>query len=124
MDNVADYYNFSGQADNPPDSKNSLHDSGFVSPANISLPLAKIIPVLSSQVTLSIIIKHPCYLMCLQVKLEDDEDDQWLGHLSQSPSLKTLGANVYESFSSRNKVEREDNSWSSWFNSTVDKILH
>ena len=35
------------------ESKNQLHDSGFVSPANISLPLAKLIPILSAQVLFS-----------------------------------------------------------------------
>ena len=34
------------------DGKNSLHDSGFVSPANVSLPLAKLIPILTAQVNI------------------------------------------------------------------------
>ena len=61
MDNVTDYYNSVGQSDRQDvvKNKNSLHDSGFVSPANITLPLAKIIPVLSSQVRLSLLDMSP-----------------------------------------------------------------
>ena len=52
MDNVGEYFNRQTEK-NIPDTtdKRSLQDSGFVSPASISLPLAKIIPVLASQVT-------------------------------------------------------------------------
>ena len=52
MDNVGEYFNRQTEKNiHDPTDKRSLHDSGFVSPANISLPLAKIIPVLASQVT-------------------------------------------------------------------------
>ena len=31
--------------------------------------------------------------------MTEDEEDVWLSHLSSNPFVKTLGANVYETFS-------------------------
>jgi len=85
VDRIAEYYaaiGLSGSSNSPPpENKNSLHDSGFVSPANISLPLAKLIPILTAQI---------------RVPLE--EEDAWLIHLQDNPAIKLLGANVYEAF--------------------------
>ena len=78
MDNVSEYYNTTGLShqDNSPD-KTCLHDSVFVSPTALSLPVAKIIPLLSSQVMVSA-----------------GQQDVWLLHLQENPSVKVLGANV------------------------------
>ena len=52
MDNVSEYYNTAGlsHSERTEDKTSLHHDSGFVSPATLSLPVAKIIPLLSSQV--------------------------------------------------------------------------
>jgi len=87
VDRIADYYAAIGLSGNFENSstnlqtKNSLHDSGFVSPANVSLPLAKLIPILSAQIHVS-----------------SEEEDAWLVHLQDNPAIKLLGANVYEAF--------------------------
>jgi len=88
VDKIAEYYasiGSTGQNTSPPPSnpenKSSLHDSGFVSPANISLPLAKLIPILTAQ-----------------IRVPDQEIDAWLTHLQENPPIKLLGANVYEAF--------------------------
>ena len=62
MDNVSEYYNTTGLShqDNTPD-KSCLHDSVFVSPTALSLPVAKIIPLLSSQVRSVIARLSPPY---------------------------------------------------------------
>jgi len=108
MDNVGEYFNRQTEK-NIPDTtdKRSLQDSGFVSPASISLPLAKIIPVLASQVIFN-----------------DADGDIWLTHLLQNSSLKTLGANIYETFSFTSKDgDKDDKSWSDWLNSTVNSLF-
>merc|ERR1711874_92553 len=81
VDKIAEYYaaiGISGSMEKPsptnPLTKNALHDSGFVSPANVSLPLAKLIPILSAQ-----------------VRAPPDEDDAWLSHLQENPAIKLLG---------------------------------
>eukprot|EP00092_Neocalanus_flemingeri_P017610 GFUD01019052.1.p1 GENE.GFUD01019052.1~~GFUD01019052.1.p1 ORF type:complete len:405 (+),score=96.76 GFUD01019052.1:382-1596(+) len=87
VDRIAEYYaaiGLSGSSSSPPsnsENKNSLHDSGFVSPANVSLPLAKLIPILTAQ-----------------IRVPSDEEDAWLIHLQDNPAIKLLGANVYEAF--------------------------
>merc|ERR1719187_1231983 len=88
VDKIAEYYaaiGLSGSMEKPSptnlQTKNSLHDSGFVSPANVSLPLAKLIPILSAQIHVS-----------------SEEEDAWLVHLQDNPAIKLLGANVYEAF--------------------------
>ena len=49
MDSVGDHY--SALSPNTDDmiyqDKNNLHDSGFVSPVNVTMPFAKLIPILS-----------------------------------------------------------------------------
>ena len=47
MDNVSEYYNAVCLSASQSDQSDQ---SGFVSPASVSLPVAKIIPLLSSQV--------------------------------------------------------------------------
>ena len=53
MDSVGDHYS-ALSPDTDPDmvhqDKNQLHDSGFVSPVNVTMPFAKLIPILSSLV--------------------------------------------------------------------------
>jgi len=115
VDKIADYYaaiGLTGSLDTPSSSnlqtktKNALHDSGFVSPANVSLPLAKLIPILSAQ-----------------IRVPSEEEDTWLLHLQDNPAIKLLGANVYEAFceSASDKPasvgwgEYFYNAYSSWF---------
>merc|ERR1711936_1360128 len=96
VDKIADYYaaiGLTGSLDTPPSSnlqtktKNALHDSGFVSPANVSLPLAKLIPILSAQ-----------------IRVPSEEEDTWLLHLQDNPAIKLLGANVYEASVSLHQI--------------------
>ena len=65
MDNVSEYYNTAGLSHtDKSEDKSSLHDSVFVSPASLSLPVAKIIPLLSSQVS-SLAERRDCLLTVL-----------------------------------------------------------
>ena len=62
MDNVSEYYNTTGLSHkDSTEDKSSLHDSVFVSPTSLSLPVAKIIPLLSSQVRSVIARLSPPY---------------------------------------------------------------
>jgi len=103
MDNVGEYYNTAGLSHCSSQTKSSLQDSGFVSPATISLPVAKIIPLLSSQVVVTV-----------------GEQDVWLLHLQESPSVKVLGANVYESFCQSSPTQpQQEQTWGQWITSTA-----
>jgi len=114
VDKIAEYYSAIGMSANNNDdksqteeSKNQLHDSGFVSPANISLPLAKLIPILSAQ-----------------AHINDDEDDEWLSHLQDNPSVKLLGANVYETFSEiSSKPTNSLESWGDYLCQTLTNLF-
>lgn len=78
--------------------KNRLHDSGFVSPANVTLHLAKLIPILTAQ-----------------ARSQGPEPDLWLTHLQDHSGTKVLGANVYEAFcQSRTTVGEEVVGQESW----------
>lgn len=85
--------------------KNQLHDTSFVSPADICLPLAKLIPVLSGLIS------------------SGSDPDLWLVHLHDNPGSKLLGANVYETFCQQQKDPPAEEGWgvyllqsaSSWF---------
>lgn len=80
------------------DKKNRLHDSGFVSPANVTLHLAKLIPILTAQ-----------------ARSQGPEPDLWLAHLQDHSGTKVLGANVYEAFcQSRTTVGEEVVGQESW----------
>ena len=53
MDIVGDHYTALSpitDLDTINQDKNNLHDSGFVSPVNVTIPFAKLIPILSSLV--------------------------------------------------------------------------
>ena len=106
MDNVSEYYNTAGLSHSErPEDKSSLHDSGFVSPATLSLPVAKIIPLLSSQVMVTA-----------------GQQDVWLLHLQENPSVKVLGANVYESFcqtSASQPSPPPQQTWTDWMTTTA-----
>jgi len=86
--------------------KNQLHNTAFVSPVDIGLPLAKLIPVLSRLVSSS-----------------GTDADHWLVHLQDNPGAKLLGANVYETFCQQQKEQPSEEGWgdyllqsaSSWF---------
>jgi len=107
VDKIAEYYaaiGLSGSLDIPspsnPENKSSLHDSGFVSPANVSLPLAKLIPILTAQ-----------------IRVPSEEEDAWLVHLQENPAIKLLGANVYEAFcdSGSGSTHNRDLGWGEYF---------
>jgi hypothetical protein len=78
-------------ADQQPDEGSTPPESGlpnikeFVSPCRVRLPLVKFLPELSS---------------VTDEAEEEESRDEWLACLLDSPDLKMLGANVYESFSS------------------------
>jgi len=67
----------------PPLAQGDLEDSdsGFVSPASVSLPLPKLLPILAAM-----------------ERVEEGDTDPWLALLQDSAALQTLGANVYEAF--------------------------
>ena len=53
MDSVGDHFGAlspNTDLDTINQDKNNLHDSGFVSPVNVTMPFAKLIPILSSLV--------------------------------------------------------------------------
>merc|ERR1711879_240516 len=106
-DNVSEYYNTTGLSHQDTPDKTCLHDSVFVSPTALSLPVAKIIPLLSSQVMVSA-----------------GQQDVWLLHLQENPSVKVLGANVYESFCQTSQPSQSSSapsqqSWADWITSTA-----
>jgi len=112
VDRVAEYYATIGMnVDQPGPSpgtsdKSSLHDSGFVSPANVSLAVAKLIPIMSGLVEISA-----------------DDQDLWLLHLQENSSIKMLGANVYESFCQEHENNDEDNSWFTYLSSSLSNLF-
>ena len=120
LDNVGEYYNTTGLSTSR--DKTSLH-SGFVSPATISLPVAKIIPLLSSQVRRDLSDLSESRLP-VKVLVTGGEQDVWLLYLQENPSIKVLGANVYESFCQPALAKTEpEESWTDWMASTVSQWL-
>jgi len=113
VDKIAEYYaaiGLTGRSTSPlpsnPENKSSLHDSGFVSPANISLHLAKLIPILSAQ-----------------IRVPDQEDDAWLTHLQDNPPIKLLGANVYEAFCQVGLSPQNQSSWAEYFYEAASSLF-
>ena len=50
-----------------------------------------------------------------QVLVPDGQEDVWLSHLQESPSIKVLGANVYETFCQPPAAEAQPElSWTAW----------
>merc|ERR1711971_575263 len=89
LDGVADHYfvspnglpyNNNRNKNKSSNSTESDSDSGFVSPASVALPLARLLPILTAV-------------------LEEEGGEPWLNHLQESPSLQRQAANVYETFS-------------------------
>merc|ERR1712192_354428 len=91
LDRVADHYtvspsslpyNNTSKSSNSTESDSTESDSysGFVSPASVALPLARLLPILTAV-------------------LEEEGGEPWLNHLQESPSLQRQAANVYETFS-------------------------
>lgn len=72
----------------PSDQQQDTDLKEFVSPCRVRLPLVKFLPELSS-------VTEP---------LEEGSTDEWLSCLLESPDLKSLGANVYESFSAQSSM--------------------
>jgi len=101
LDRVADHYCVSPSSlpyNNNNKSSNSTEsdsDSGFVSPASVALPLARLLPILTAV-------------------LEEEGGEPWLNHLQESPSLQRQAANVYETFSfSASTCSNEGEGWTS-----------
>merc|ERR1719186_1118509 len=93
--------------DPSPSCKSALHDSGFVSPANVSLAVAKLIPILSG------LVHNP-----------QEEQDLWLLHLLEDPNMKLLGANVYETFCQvESKEDAQEDSWLGAVTRTVSSFF-
>jgi len=118
LDKIAQYYSAVGKSSRESSPSSSLNspqgshsegdssvDSGFVSPANISVHLAKLLPVITAQTR-----------SCSEIG-----SDAWVAHLSDHPGCKVLGANVYEAFSTPKEVVKDEglagyfNSLSSYF---------
>jgi len=104
LDRVADHYSVSplpySKASN---STESDSDSGFVSPASVALPLARLLPILT-------------------VVLEEEGGEPWLHHLQESPSLQRQAANVYETFSFSETSSNEGETWTSTIYQTVTSL--
>jgi len=104
LDRVADHYSVSplpySKASN---STESDSDSGFVSPASVALPLARLLPILT-------------------VVLEEEGGEPWLHHLQESPSLQRQAANVYETFSFSETSSNEGETWTSALYQTVTSL--
>jgi len=98
LDRVADHYSVSPLPFNnnikASNSTESDSDSGFVSPASVALPLARLLPILTAV-------------------LEEEDGEPWLNHLQESPSLQRQAANVYETFSFPATSSNEGDSWTS-----------
>merc|ERR1712130_627270 len=98
LDRVADHYSVSPLPFNTnikaSNSTESDSDSGFVSPASVALPLARLLPILTAV-------------------LEEEDGEPWLNHLQESPSLQRQAANVYETFSFLATSSNEGDSWTS-----------
>jgi len=78
----------------------------FVSPCRVRLPLVKFLPDLSS-------ITEP---------VEEGCTDEWLSCLLESPDLKSLGANVYESFSAQPSTAGQNQTYGSAAMQMVNNI--
>ena len=57
--------------------------------------------------------------------VSEDEEDVWLSHLSSNPFVKTLGANVYETFSQPPPapVAADSQGWSDWLASGATSVM-
>lgn len=82
VDKLAEHYTEQTPGGGGEEEEESSSSSSFISPASLSLPLAKLVPLLSGLLT----------------QEEEEEADEWLAHLIDNQDLRTFGANVYESF--------------------------
>jgi len=105
LDRVADHYSVSPlpNLNKVFNSTESDSDSGFVSPASVALPLARLLPILSAV-------------------LDEEGGEPWLNHLQESPSLQRQAANVYETFSFPPSSSVDDGGWG--WTSTISKTLN
>jgi len=105
LDRVVDHYSISPlpNMNKASHSTESDSDSGFVSPASVALPLARLLPILSAV-------------------LDEEGGEPWLNHLQESPSLQRQAANVYETFSFPSSSSVEDGGWG--WTSTITKTLN
>ncbi|XP_014203463.1 peroxisomal biogenesis factor 3 [Copidosoma floridanum] len=80
IDRISEYFNQNAKIDDP-----SISADTFVNLNSVTMPMAKIIPILNGQVP-----ENPT---C------GDLPSDWLQRLLLSEELKALGANIYEAFS-------------------------
>ena len=127
MDSVGDHYSAlspNTDLDTINQDKNHLHDSGFVSPVNVTIPFAKLIPILSSLVIDIILNQRKNKNPIFQTEIDEDEEDVWLSHLSISPNVKTLGANVFESFSAVSPAtDPQTQGWGEWLSGAAESLM-
>lgn len=92
LDKLAEHYTEQGE-----------EGAGFMSPALVSLPMAKLVPILSGLLTV------------------EDEEEEWLTHLIDHHDLRTFGANVYESFCQAvaPAPDAGDNTWLGYISSSI-----
>ena len=127
MDNVGDHYSAlspNTDLDTINQDKNHLHDSGFVSPVNVTIPFAKLIPILSSLVKDISLNQRKNKNPIFQAEIDEDEEDVWLSHLSINPNVKTLGANVFESFSALSPAPgTQTQGWGEWLSGAAESLM-
>ena len=127
MDNVGDHYSAlspNTDLDTINQDKNNLHDSGFVSPVNVTIPFAKLIPILSSLVKDISLNQRKNKNPIFQTEIDENEEDVWLSHLSINPNVKTLGANVFESFSAVSPAPgAQTQGWGEWLSGAAESLM-
>ena len=127
MDSVGDHYSAlspNTDLDTINQDKNLFHDSGFVSPVNVTIPFAKLIPILSSLVKDISLNQRKNKNPIFQAEIDEDEEDVWLSHLSINPNVKTLGANVFESFSALPPAPGpRTQGWGEWLSGAAESLM-
>jgi len=77
----------------------------FVSPSSMCVPMAKLVPIISSLVQLE----------------EGEETDRWLTHILDDSELKLLSANIYETFS---RVQEDTpQTWFSYLQTSISSYF-
>jgi len=106
-DNLADLFI---DANQNPESDEAENAQRFISPCNIRLPLARLLPAISG--------------FADSGKKEDGERDQWLSHLIECSDVKLLGANIYETFCEKERNRKaEQDGWVEFLQTSVTNIF-
>lgn len=88
----------------------------FISPCTISLPLARLLPSISGLVELVPQDEEGV------VEEEVAFQDQWLAHLIESSDIKLLGANIYETFCTK-ESQQQPEGWIDYLQNTVSALF-